>query len=54
MLHGSNLPLQGKTIAQLRASAEQLSIDDLSDKIESHLFAYVDTQQTQPFANFII
>ena len=31
-----------------------MPVRDLSEKIEGLLEAYVDTQQTQPFANFIV
>ena len=42
-----------KTIDALR-SLRPMSISELSEKIESHLNSYMDQQQTQPFANFII
>ena len=51
---GSQLISPLRSIQQLRERADKLSIDDLSDKIEGHLFAYCDACQTQPFANFII
>ena len=43
----------GQDIAQLRQSPI-LSLEELSHKIESHLLGYLETKQSQPFANFII